>query len=103
MSDLIDREQAIAKIEDLNAISFYELNEHSKEAYSEIMAAIKNMPSAEKTGKWIRLYDDKSILGCSVCGKWACLSNYINEGEKDGQFKSPYCPYCGAKMEGEQT
>lgn len=87
--DLIDREQAIAKIEDLNAISFYELNEHSKEAYSEIMAAIKNVPSAEKT----------ELVRCKDCKHWngethGCTRNPSVEP----WFESDYCNY-GARME----
>lgn len=40
-----------------------------------------------KTGKW-------KMGNCSVCGNhalyWAMSSGY---------YSSPYCPYCGAKME----
>ena len=56
--DTIYREDAIEAVEELNAISFYELNEHSKEAFVEIRRALKALPSADRPqGEWI----DKAI------------------------------------------
>lgn len=59
---------------------------------------IDNLPSAQKTGKWVYI----GIRGrfpaceCSVCGNvenadWAVLSDNVN-----------YCPNCGAKMVKEE-
>ena len=42
-----------------------------------------------KTGHWISYTDHQS---CSCCGKW--IAYYENDFN--------YCPYCGAKMEGEE-
>ena len=45
-SDCISRQEAIKELEELNAISFYELNEHSREAYREIKQMLKELPPA---------------------------------------------------------
>lgn len=45
-----------------------------------------------KTGKWVGVTPMVDTLMCSECGY-----NII-----DKEFKTPYCPNCGAKMEGEQ-
>lgn len=45
--DTISRATALKGLEDLNVASFYELNEHSKEAYTEIKAMLKSQPSAQ--------------------------------------------------------
>lgn len=48
MRDTIYRDEAVEAVEELNAISFYELNEHSKEAFTEIRRALKAIPSADR-------------------------------------------------------
>ena len=45
MSDLISRQAVIDTISELNAISFYEAQEDSKDCYYEIRNAIDNLPS----------------------------------------------------------
>ena len=53
----------------------------------------------QKTGKWI---GDWFSPKCSVCGKKPLYERYYGvDGEETSLLKSPYCPYCGAKMEGE--
>jgi len=86
--DTIYREDAIEAVEELNAISFYELNEHSKEAFVEIRRALKALPSADRPqGEWIEMYRDgfgNMICMCSKCSFHAS--------------RSRYCPNCGAEM-----
>lgn len=55
---------------------------------------IGNQPTIEerKTGKWVGVTPMVDTLMCSECGY-----NII-----DKEFKTPYCPNCGAKMEGEE-
>ena len=56
---------------------------------------IIELPSADKpTGKWIEQESDhiEKIYLCSNC------KNYEAWGETE---KTPYCPYCGARMEVE--
>ena len=88
--DLIYREQAMATIDELNAISFYEANEHSREAYKEIRAAIKQLPSAEKTGKWAK--------GCNIYDGELQLWFECSECDKRFDYRYNYCPNCGARM-----
>lgn len=45
--DTISRTAALKGLEDLNIASFYELNEHSKEAYTEVKTMLKALPSAQ--------------------------------------------------------
>lgn len=80
MSDLIERQAAI------DAVEIGNLKPWLIDVLQEI---IKEIPSAEKTGNWIK-HDDE-VLGltyeCSVC-------------HIEGMLHSPYCPNCGARMEG---
>lgn len=59
---------------------------------------VMNLPSVQpkaKTGKWLHRNDDYNDWSeCSECG-------YGDEGEVKFGEETPYCPYCGAKMEGE--
>lgn len=58
MDDLIskqDKRAVVNLIDNMNAISFYEANEHSKECYYEIRNAILAMPEQEP--KWIPCSD----------------------------------------------
>lgn len=89
--DLISRQAVLDNLSELNAISFYEAQEDSKEAYYEIRQAIKNLPSVkpqEPTGHWI--VHPKGIYAHLICDK--CLSNAPYDCRTD------YCPNCGAKM-----
>lgn len=58
MDDLIskqDKRAVVNLIDNINAISFYEANEHSKECYYDIRNAILAMP--EQESKWIPVSD----------------------------------------------
>lgn len=91
--DLISREAVLDTISELNAISFYEAQEDSKECYYEIRQAIKDLSPVKlqepKTGHWIYIGNGHNGLNkCSECG-----------GERkmfDGLEK--YCANCGTKM-----
>ena len=62
--------------------------------------AIERVPAADVApvlhGKWEERCDEnddplfRQKFICSVCGDWQTYG------------KTPYCPYCGAKMEGEK-
>ncbi len=93
MSDLISRQAVIDAVKALP---------NSRNGYSgtydkaTILGAIEELPSAERTGKWI--YEGKRgrfpTCKCSVCGNrenadWAILGDNVN-----------YCPNCGARMGG---
>lgn len=93
--DLIDREQAIATIDNLNAVSFYEANEHSREAYKEMRTAIKQLPSARPKGKWIRITQgaDPEKYMCPFCHRTV----YDYGPDCMVSIRYPYC-HCGADM-----
>ncbi len=60
-----------------------------------MIADVEELPSAERKGKWIE-DDDPTVKGhCSVCG-WE--SHYY----EDDVVGMPFCPNCGARMEGEE-
>lgn len=89
--DCISREVALDTISELNAISFYEAQEDSKECYYEIRDAIKQLPPAAshpKIGQWIVNYPDGArAFKCNQCNKYA-----------DIHHATDYCPNCGARM-----
>ena len=91
MSDLISRQDAID--------AMMRLQEEDVEIYGcripegfdggRAVRALKNVPSAENTGKWLK-YEGRFDYNweCSECGCSAW-------------DKTDYCAYCGAKMEVE--
>lgn len=64
----------------------------------ELVDVFGDIPSADvkevKYGYW--KYDDGMDLECSVCGRLALTPFYSSV-----QYRSQYCPHCGAKMEGK--
>lgn len=82
MSDLIDRWAAI----DL-ADAMWEAT-HDKNIH-ELWSKLKDLPSAEKTGKWINHKDEHRCSCCDevVTGDWFY---------EDDAYS--YCPNCGARM-----
>ena len=81
MDDLISRQATIQAIDD------YTKGKPLYEYPWQIIEVIKKVPSAEKTGKWIRIpYSFAGGYRCPICGQKA-LENYWN-----------YCPNCGARM-----
>lgn len=90
--DLIDRERAINKLEDLIIARRGWLTDGSAEIRG-IDAAICELvalPSAEKTGEWIDTIEHDG-WSCSNCGG-SITSRY-------GKYS--YCPCCGARMVGD--
>ena len=86
--DTIYRQDAIEAVEELNAISFYELNEHSKEAFTEIRRALKALPSADRPqGKW-KVKSSHECF-CNNCG----FSFDLMKCEFLENMK--HCPNCG--------
>ena len=72
--DIISRAAALKGLEDLNIASFYEENEHSKEAYTEVKAMLKALPSAQP--EIMRCKDCKYNPNPPECGNAACVLFY---------------------------
>lgn len=105
MKKLIELDAALEGLENLNAISFYEANEHSEEAYMETKDMLKALPTVDavqvRHGHWVRWYEEVcDSFGvayvphckCSECGM-ECdpyIANRMN-----------YCSNCGVKLDGK--
>ena len=97
MCDLISREAATKAIEELISARYEWLIDARDEikGLDAAICEIQNLPTAEKTGKWI---NDKGLYRCSVCNElwcdwWAsCVSI-----ERMNKIMH-YCPNCGARM-----
>ena len=90
--DVISRQAVLDNLSELNAISFYEAQEDSKETYYEIRKAIKQLPSVNpqpKTGHWI-VHEIENTLKWLECSNCHCETSY--------NVMHNYCPNCGAKM-----
>ena len=98
--DCISRQAVLDTMSELNAISFYEAQEDSKECYHEIKKAIEALPPVtptHKTGHWIKmpLVEAGQTYShmCSLCGRRILVTDV-------GLSEFPYC-HCGAEMESE--
>lgn len=61
----------------------------------EMKLRIEKMPSAQlerKKGRWIKQHPMVDTEECSGCGY-----NILGE-----EFETPFCPWCGARMRGEE-
>ena len=92
--DLISREQAIEEIK-----SVFEW--HDVVTVDRLVEHIKALPSAQKTGKWIKKSDTNPYYTtwwyeCSECCHTPLYDRYRQEELTD------FCPNCGARMECEE-
>ena len=92
--EYIDKSDIISNLEELNVISFYELNEHSKETYNEIKEMIQNM-----NGQDLRLHGEcnqcqyyesvHGVQGHAPCSFWRIGSvlwnDYCSRYKKEGE------------------
>ena len=74
---LIELDAALEGLENLNAISFYETNEHSKEAYIETKNMLKALPTVDAV-KVVRCKD--------------CKHRPIGSNRDDLEFPDDKCP-----------
>lgn len=87
MSKYISAEDAAEKISEQYRIPIHEL----VDVFGDIPAA-----DVEEVAHGYWKYDDGMDFVCTECGRLALTSRYAY-----AQYRSPYCPYCGAKMEGD--
>jgi hypothetical protein len=104
--DLIDRNELYNQIIlHLNRHSLGETTPWTTLTVGEIASIIANRPLVEaepiRHGKWINeppyTADEKYLKGqeCSICHSY-----FVSDGNKP-YSNHPYCPQCGARMEGE--
>lgn len=94
MSEYIDRQallDAIPNIEDDKQISLYG-------AVADFIVKVDAIPAADVApvvhGEWV------TIDGISRCSECEYIPAY--DSAIDDLFYSPFCPNCGAKMDGEE-
>lgn len=106
MSDLISRQAAINRIEShiRTGDELYPLTDTDKilnHAFEIAASCVYNLPSVqERKGRWVDCVGSDHWK-CSECGDRAPMYWDANRQEYDEWF-SPYCPHCGAKMEGAE-
>ena len=90
MNDLISRQDAIDVISTRHVKVWTDEDGVFNDGLDAAMEEIKALPSAEKTGEWIRTKNplNEEITICSECG------TIIKQGYLD------YCAKCGARMVG---
>ena len=73
---------------------------------ADVLEIINEVPATDVApvvhGKWVSLTDCSNAgVYCSVCQKKVWKEDYA-WCNKENQVRSPYCPHCGAKMDGEE-
>ena len=82
--DTISRKVALKGLEDLNIASFYELNEHSKEAYTEVKAMLKALPPAQPEYERVSAEDVAVSIAPTKLASAVWLYGTLTELEKAG-------------------
>lgn len=94
MDDLISRQAAI---DAFDKQYWKQINiPISKEIRKAAQDTIRELPSVQRKGKWVRITDEvfADRFECSECGKLPPIENFE-------WWLSDYCPNCGADMRGE--
>ena len=93
--DLIKRSDAIKTLCDITNES--DMSEDWHRGISVSISALHRVPSADRPqGEWRSMGDFER---CSVCDS-THLKEFQSYYGKTIWIKTPYCPYCGAKMKG---
>lgn len=99
MDDLISRQELISRISEIIGRKSEQYPDAAFDAGMECAQFVaKDLPSAERRGRWIESDIKNEKYVCSVCGG-ACWY-YDYQGEV---AKSNYCPNCGASMVNEDV
>ena len=93
MNDLIYRQDVIDALDVNNRFA----DARCPEWYVD---AIEQIPSAEKTGKWIK--ENRVFTSNPPQYVWYCSECSTSVYGFSSGILTPYCPYCGAKMEVEK-
>jgi hypothetical protein len=96
----INKQVVLDTISELNAISFYEAQEDSKECYYEIRKAIEQLQP--KIGHLIKWYETIERENCTIHDPHCKCSECDQEYDPYNASLFNYCPNCGAKIESEE-
>lgn len=98
MSDYIKRDDVLDYLRGLLALGDAVFIDPAKE-----IEIVESIPAADvepvRRGHW-KLDEEEFEWGCGVCGEHICVKWY-GEG-RDRTYRMPFCPRCGAKMEGAE-
>ena len=94
--DLIERQKAIGALDAKFNITGRENAETIRDYINGVDKKLRELPSAERRGRWIRTGEDGY---CSICN---CDMPIYKEDWEWRYLETPYCPNCGARMEGEE-
>lgn len=102
MSDLINRQDAIDMMAEM--LTDATMCMMPKDLWREVVTErISNLPSAQRTGKWIRWYEEIENDTCTEyiphCKCSECGTEYDPHTVKFINF----CTYCGADMRGDDN
>lgn len=92
MDDLISREAAVDEVEQWAEHGYDVIHWTGIKAMLEVQPAVDAVPVVH--ARWIDYKDDHQ---CSACKEHTIIDYYV---WKAIQFE--FCPYCGAKMDGER-
>ena len=92
--DTISRQAAIDEIKEI-----YEW--HDNVTKERIIEHFKQLPSAERLGRWLPLEGDGYADGAIVYDVWECSNCGNEERGEDVPETNRYCRWCGAQMEVE--
>lgn len=84
MDDLISRKEALKAV-GVNSWAGFRIN---------------SLPSAQRTGRWIR--KSNWMWTCSCCGSDNVYAYKSDDAYEPTVLQDFFCPHCGAKMEVEE-
>lgn len=69
--------------------------------YAALSKAIIVLKAAQKHGKWNKIKENS--WACSECKKENCYAFHYNDDLTGLILQDFFCPYCGARMDGEEN
>ena len=104
MDEYIKREAAICEIEQINPVDYgamwdYEAHHYAGECLRDCKEAIDSIPAADVApvvhGRWEMR---PTGMAADTGPEYKAYCTVCNEPNK--QYQPPFCPHCGAKMDG---
>jgi hypothetical protein len=104
MAECIEREAAIREIEQINPVDYgamwdYEAHHWAGECLRDCKEAIDSIPAADVApvvhGRWEMR---PTGMATDTGPEYKAYCTICNEPNK--QYRPPFCPHCGAKMDG---